>query len=102
MPGINAGETVSLTGTYTVHPSFGRQFKVTAFSRCMPETTEQKEIYHMKYCAECSHSEAENHTEAYLSIDVVGKCHKNEWMGNVSAQLFIEDYEITGSGKYLF
>ena len=44
----------------------------------------------------------ENHAEAYLSIDVVGKCHKNEWMGNVSAQLFIEDYEITGSGKYLF
>ena len=41
MPGINAGETVVLTGTYTVHPSFGRQFKVSAFSRSMPETTEQ-------------------------------------------------------------
>ena len=41
MPGINAGETVSLTGTYTVHPSFGRQFKVSAFSRAMPETTDQ-------------------------------------------------------------
>lgn len=41
MPGINAGETVILTGTYTVHPSFGRQFKVSAFSRSMPETTEQ-------------------------------------------------------------
>ncbi len=41
MLGINAGETVTLTGTYTVHPSFGRQFKVTAFSRSMPETTEQ-------------------------------------------------------------
>lgn len=47
MPGINAGETVTLTGTYTIHPSFGRQFKVTAFSRAMPETTEQ--IY--KYLA---------------------------------------------------
>ncbi len=41
MPGINAGETVTLTGTYTVHPSFGRQFKVSAFSRSMPETIDQ-------------------------------------------------------------
>ena len=47
MPGVSAGESVTLTGTYTTHPSFGRQFKVTAFSRCMPETTEQ--IY--KYLA---------------------------------------------------
>ena len=47
MPGVTAGESVTLTGTYTIHPSFGRQFKVTAFSRCMPETTEQ--IY--KYLA---------------------------------------------------
>ncbi len=47
MPGVNAGETVTLTGTYTTHPSFGRQFKVSAFSRCMPETSEQ--IY--KYLA---------------------------------------------------
>lgn len=47
MPGVTAGETVTLTGTYSIHPSFGRQFKVTAFSRCMPETTEQ--IY--KYLA---------------------------------------------------
>lgn len=47
MPGVSAGETVTLTGTYTTHPSFGRQFKVTAFSRRMPETSEQ--IY--KYLA---------------------------------------------------
>lgn len=41
MPGVCAGETVTLTGMYTTHPSFGRQFKVSAFSRCMPETGEQ-------------------------------------------------------------
>lgn len=41
LPGFNAGETVTLTGTYTTHPSFGRQFKATAFSRCMPETADQ-------------------------------------------------------------
>ncbi len=47
MPGVSAGETVTLTGNFTIHQSFGRQFKATAFSRCMPETTEQ--IY--KYLA---------------------------------------------------
>ncbi len=47
LPGVCAGETVNLTGTYTTHPSFGRQFKATGFTRCMPETTEQ--IY--KYLA---------------------------------------------------
>ena len=41
MPGVTAGETVVLTGIFTTHPSFGRQFKVSAFSRAMPETTEQ-------------------------------------------------------------
>ena len=47
LPGVSAGETVTLTGTYTMHPSFGRQFKATGFTRCMPETVEQ--IY--KYLA---------------------------------------------------
>ena len=44
----------------------------------------------------------ENHTGAYVSVDIVGKCKTNEWNGNISAQIFIENYEITGSGKYLF
>lgn len=47
MPGVTAGETVTLNGTYTIHPSFGRQLKVSSFSRAMPETTDQ--IY--KYLA---------------------------------------------------
>ena len=41
MPGITAGETVSLTGTFVTHPTFGRQLKVTAFTRALPETSEQ-------------------------------------------------------------
>lgn len=41
MPELAAGETVTLNGTFTVHPSFGRQFKVEEFSRCMPETADQ-------------------------------------------------------------
>ncbi len=44
----------------------------------------------------------EHHEGAYVSLDVVGRCHQNEWMGNISPQIFIEDYEIIGSGKYLF
>ncbi len=41
MPGVSAGETVELTGIFTTHPSFGRQFKVSAFNRTMPETADQ-------------------------------------------------------------
>ena len=44
----------------------------------------------------------ENFDGAYLELNVVGKCHKNEWMNNITPQVFIEDYEIIGSGKYLF
>ena len=41
MPGITAGETVSLTGSFIMHPTFGRQLKVTSFTRTLPETSEQ-------------------------------------------------------------
>lgn len=44
----------------------------------------------------------ENMTSAYISADFVGKPAINEYMGNYSAQIMIEDFEITGEGKYLF
>ena len=44
----------------------------------------------------------ENQTGAYIQMEIVGKCHKNEWLGSVTPQIFIEDWEITGQGKYLF
>ena len=44
----------------------------------------------------------ENQTGAYVQMDIVGTCHINEFFGNVTPQIFIEEYEITGSGKYLF
>lgn len=44
----------------------------------------------------------ENQTGAYIQIDIVGKCNINEYFGNITPQIFIEDYEITGEGKYLF
>ena len=57
----------------------------------------------MKFNATDEECEAlENHSGAYIAIDVVGRCHQNEWNGIISPQIFIEQYEIVGSGKYLF
>ena len=44
----------------------------------------------------------ENQKGAYIQLNVVGKCHINEWLGNYTPQIFIDEYEITGEGKYLF
>ena len=38
----------------------------------------------------------------YIDLDIITKCNKNEWMGNITPQLFIEDYEIIDSNKYFF
>lgn len=38
----------------------------------------------------------------YIIINAVCKCNKNEWNGNVSAQLLLEDYEIIGRCAYEF
>lgn len=40
--------------------------------------------------------------EGYIALDIVGKCHVNEWNGYTTAQLMIEDYQIIGQGKYCF
>lgn len=37
-----------------------------------------------------------------IELDVVGKCNANEWNGNITPQIFIEDYNITDSSKYYF
>ena len=41
-------------------------------------------------------------TEGYIKLNIVGRCNKNEWMGRVSPQIFIEDMEETGRNKYNF
>ena len=41
-------------------------------------------------------------TEGYIELNVIGKCNANEWMGNITPQIFIEDYEIIGQSKYNF
>ena len=40
--------------------------------------------------------------DGFIEINAVCKCNKNEWNGRVSAQLFIEDYEIIDSCAYIF
>lgn len=38
----------------------------------------------------------------YVSLNIVGKCEMNVWNGNISAQVIIEDYEITKTQEYFF
>ena len=38
----------------------------------------------------------------YMEMDIVGRANCNEWNGIESAQLFIEDFNITDSNKYYF
>ena len=35
-------------------------------------------------------------------IDIIGKCNANEWEGNITPQLIIEDYEIIARQNYYF
>jgi single-stranded-DNA-specific exonuclease len=37
-----------------------------------------------------------------ITINIVGKCERNEWNGIVKPQIIIEDYEIVGEEKYYF
>lgn len=40
--------------------------------------------------------------DGYNEIDLVGTCNSNEWMGNITPQIFIKDYVITDSNNYYF
>lgn len=40
--------------------------------------------------------------DGYIEMNIVGKCNKNEWNGNISAQILLEDYEIIDSNRYFF
>lgn len=39
LPFLNEGDTAEFTGVYTVHPSYGRQFKAESFERRAPQNT---------------------------------------------------------------
>ena len=40
--------------------------------------------------------------DGFIEINAVCRCNKNEWNGRVTAQLFIDDYEIIDSCAYIF
>ena len=44
----------------------------------------------------------QNQGFGYLELNIVGRANRNEWMGNVSPQIFIQDYEIVDAGSYIF
>lgn len=44
----------------------------------------------------------QNQGFGYIQLDIIGRANKNEWMGNISPQIFIEQYEIVDSNKYIF
>lgn len=40
--------------------------------------------------------------EGYIEINLVGSCNKNVWNGNISAQIFMTDYQIVNQVDYYF
>ena len=44
----------------------------------------------------------QNQGFGYMELNIIGTCFKNEWMGNISPQIFIQDYEIIDSNEYIF
>lgn len=44
----------------------------------------------------------QNQGFGYMQLNIIGKANKNEWMGNISPQIFIQDYQIIDSNKYVF
>ena len=41
-------------------------------------------------------------TTGLLELEVVGRCEKNVWNGNITPQIIIEDYNITHRLEYYF
>lgn len=41
-------------------------------------------------------------SDGYIEVNVIGRCNANEWNGNVTPQILIDDYEIIGQSKYNF
>lgn len=41
-------------------------------------------------------------SQGYFTLDIVGRCERNVWNGNVSAQIIMEDYNIVSEMKYYF
>lgn len=44
----------------------------------------------------------QNNNPGYISVNLVGKCHINEYFGNITPQVFIDELEIIDEAKYCF
>jgi single-stranded-DNA-specific exonuclease len=44
----------------------------------------------------------QNQNPGYIEMNIVGRCAANEWMGRVTPQVMIEDYEIIGQSRFNF
>ena len=44
----------------------------------------------------------QNQGFGYMELNIIGKANKNEWMGHISPQIFIQNYQIIDSNKYIF
>lgn len=38
----------------------------------------------------------------FIQVNIIGRCSRNEWMGNISPQIFIQDYQQIDGNKYYF
>ena len=41
-------------------------------------------------------------SDGYVELNIIGKCNINSWMGNITPQVLVEDFEIIGQSKYNF
>ena len=41
-------------------------------------------------------------TSGYYELNIIGRAHQNEWMGNVTPQIFIQDYQVIDRGNFVF
>ena len=56
----------------------------------------------MKFKATDEECQKLQNTSGYYEMNIIGRANKNEWMGNITAQIFIEDYEIVDSSQWFF
>lgn len=56
----------------------------------------------MKFKATTEQCYKLQNTPGYYEMNIIGRANKNEWMGNITAQLFIEDYQIIDSKEWFF
>jgi single-stranded-DNA-specific exonuclease len=52
--------------------------------------------------SEADRNKLKDNNTGYVKINCIGTANKNEWNGNVTPQIFMTEYEVVDSNKYLF